>query len=372
MRKRYATAAIAAVVAAIAGTVWLLDRPTISASKGVSEKPVPVKTSVAEQRDVPEVLSIQGFVTPEKVVEIRPQVMSVVRRLDIAEGQTVKAGQRMFTLDDRGDAANSAKAAAQVDKDTALLADAERTLSRNVDLKAKGFVSQSAVDTAQSNVDALRASLASDKAASTGADVTRGYSAIDAPMAGRVGEIKVRVGSLVQPNSAQPMATITQLDPIDVAFNVPEREVQKLLAAGRTGTVVVSATVGGTRVSGRLIFVDSAVDQTTGSLRAKATFANAQSFLWPGILVDVDLPLRTIANAVVVPPRAVQVGPAGQFVYSVEQDGHVTSRPVSVDYLTRDAAVVSGLDPGSRVVIEGGQNLRPGALVTDIKAENRP
>jgi RND family efflux transporter MFP subunit len=278
----------------------------------------------------------------------------------------------MFTLDDRNDAANAAKAAAVVGKDEALLADARRALVRNLDLKAKGFVSQSAVDTAQSNADALRAMLASDRAAAKAADVTRGFSVIDAPMAGRVGEIKVHVGSLVQPNGLQPMATITQLDPIDVAFNVPERDVQKLLAAQREGTVTVAAIVDGKRLSGRLTFVDSAVDQATGSLKAKGAFMNDDRMLWPGSLVDVELPLHTIADAVVVSPRAVQVGPGGQFVYRVEHDGRVSAQPVTVEYLTRDVAVVSGLAPGSRVVIEGGQNLRAGMLVVDVKAAVRP
>lgn len=372
MRKRLATAVGLLTVAVSIGVIWLVERPASSATKARTERPVPVQTAVAEQRSIPEVLAVQGFVAPEKVVEIRPQVMSSVRAVDTDEGQTVRTGQRMFTLDDRNDAANAAKAAALVGKDGALLADARRALARNLDLKAKGFVSQSAVDTAQSNADALRATLASDRAAATAADVTRGFSVITAPMAGRVGEIKVHVGSLVQPNGLQPMATITQLDPIDVAFNVPERDVQKLLAAQRKGAVTVSAIVDGKRLSGRLIFIDSAVDQATGSLKAKGAFVNGDHLLWPGSLVDVELPLRTIADAVVVSPRAIQVGPSGQFVYRVEHDGRVLAQAVTVDYLTRNVAVVSGLAAGSRVVVEGGQNLRAGVLVVDVNAAARP
>jgi RND family efflux transporter MFP subunit len=363
---------LALIVAAAVLIYWRQGQSPDSATKQGVEKPVPVRIGVAELRDVPEVIAVTGFVTPLNVVDIRPQVTSTVRRIDIKEGQTVQTGQRMFTLDDRGDAANADKANAQTAKDQALLDDARRTLARNRDLKARGFVSQSVVDSAQSNVDALIATLQADRAAMTSAQVTVDYSAIKAPMSGRVGEIKVHVGSLVQPNSVQPIATITQIAPIDVAFNVPEREVQKLLSAQRTGRVVVRAHVESQTVSGQLSFVDSAVDSATGSLKAKAEFENRDALLWAGALVNVDLSLRTLPQAVVISPRAVQVGPNGQFVYRVEPDGTVSSQPITVDYLTGELAVVQGLSGGSRVVTEGGQNLRAGMHVTVAQTDKLP
>jgi RND family efflux transporter MFP subunit len=163
------------------------------------------------------------------------------------------------------------------------------------------------------------------------------------------------------------MTTITQIDPIEVAFNVPEREVQKLLAAQRAGPVRVTAHVDKRTVDGHLSFVDSAVDSTSGSLKAKAQFDNADGLLWSGTLVTVDLALRTIERAVVISPRAVQVGPKGQFVYRIESDGRVSSQPITVEYLTSDLAVIEGLDGGSEVVTEGGQNLRPGLHVSVIQ-----
>ena len=354
---------------AVALTYWWQVRARVPQANAGVEKPVPVRSSIAEVRDVPEVYSASGFVTPLNVVEIRPQVTSTIRRVDIKEGQTVRAGQRMFTLDDRSDAANADKAASQVVKDQALLDDARRTLARNTDLKSKGFVSQSAVDSAQSNVDALAATLASDRAAVTAMKVAVGFAAVTAPMSGRVGEIKVHVGSLVQPNATLPMATITQIDPIDVAFNVPEREVQKLLAAQRAGPVPVRAHVGNRIIDGHLTFIDSAVDSAAGSLKAKAEFENRDGLLWSGTLVTVDLSLRMLRHAVVISPRAVQVGPKGQFVYRIEPDGRVSSQSITVDYLTSDLAVVQGLQGGNQVVTEGGQNLRPGLRVTVIKGD---
>jgi RND family efflux transporter MFP subunit len=352
-------------------TYWWYGRAA-PAPNAIGEKPVPVRSGVAEVRDVPEVYSASGFVTPLNVVEIRPQITTTVRRVDIKEGQTVRTGQRMFTLDDRSDAANADKAVAQVAKDQALLDDARRTLTRNVDLKGRGFVSQSAVDSAQSSVDALAATLASDKAVVTAARVAVGFSEVTAPMSGRVGEIRVHVGSLVQPTATLPMTTITQIDPIDVAFNIPEREVQRLLAAQRAGAVLVRAHIDKQIIDGHLSFVDSAVDSAAGSLKAKAEFENGNGLLWSGTLVTVDLSLRTLQHAVVVSPRAVQVGPKGQFVYRIEPDGRVSSQPITVEYLTGDLAVVQGLEGGSRVVTEGGQNLRPGIHVTVIQGGGAP
>jgi membrane fusion protein, multidrug efflux system len=362
---------VAILALGIALAYWWHGRAASAPSANL-EKAVPVRISVAEVRDVPEVISASGFVTPVKVVEIRPQVMTTIRRVDIQEGQTVRAGQRMFTLDSRGDTANADKAVAQVGKDQALLDDARRTLARNTDLKARGFVSQSAVDSAQSNVDALAATVASDQAAVSAARVTVGFSEVTAPMPGRVGEIKVHIGSLVQPNATLPMTTITQIDPIDVAFNIPERDVQKLLAAQRAGPVPVRARADDRIVEGRLSFIDSAVDSAAGSLKAKAEFGNREGLLWSGTLVTVDLSLRTIPRAVVIPPRAVQVGPKGQFVYRIEPDGRVSSQPITVEYLTGDLAVVQGLQGGNQVVIEGGQNLRPGLRVNVIQGEGAP
>lgn len=355
---------LVAIAAAIVLAYRWDERTRTPESNVSSEKPISVRSGIAEVREVPEVYSTSGFVTPLNVVEIRPQVTATVRSVDIKEGQMVRIGQRIFTLDDRSDAANVQKTSAQVVRDRALLDDAKRTLARNVDLKARGFVSQSTVDSAQSNMDALAAALASDQAAVSAAQVSVGFAAITAPMSGRVGEIKVRIGSLVQPNTALPMATITQIDPIDIAFNVPEREVQKLLAAQRAGPVPVRARVENKTVDGYLSFVDSAVDSASGSLKAKAEFANRDGLLWSGTLVTVDLCLQTLEHAVVISPRAVQVGPTGQFVYRIEPDGRVSSQPINVDYLTSDLAVVRGLDGGSKVVIEGGQNLRPGLHVT--------
>lgn len=364
------TVSIGLIAVLVAVITWhfLGSSSNTAANKAGAERPVPIQSEVATQQDVPEIISVSGFVTPKNTVDIRSQVMATVAQIKVREGQTVKAGELLFTLDDRGDAANAEKLAAQVVKDQALLDNARRTLARTRDLLAEKFVSQSDIDSAQSNVDAALATLNADRAALAAGRITVDYHQLTAPLSGRVGEINVHIGSLVQPNATVAMTTITQISPIDVAFNVPENSAQQLLSAERNGVVPVTARVGGANIAGRLSFVDNTIDSSAGGLKAKALFDNPEGLLWPGGLVDIDLSLRTIKNAVTVSPRSVQVGPNGQFVYVIAADGTVAAQPVTIDYLTSTVAVLQGLQAGSRVVLEGGQNLRPGVHVLDVKA----
>ncbi|MEO8411076.1 MAG: efflux RND transporter periplasmic adaptor subunit, partial [Propionivibrio sp.] len=214
-----------------------------------------------------------------------------------------------------------------------------------------------------------RATLKADRAALTSGRVALDYRRITAPIAGRVGEIKVHLGSLVQPSGVDALTTITQMDPINVTFNIPERNVRALLAEQRAGSVAVEVQAGSDQLQGKLAFIDNAIDSTAGSLKARAVFDNPQAVLWPGALVDVKVVLQSLQGAIVVPPRAVQVGPAGQFVFVIGADDKVHSQPVAIIYLTSDMAVVTGLNAGDRVVVEGGQNLRPGLKVVEAKAD---
>jgi len=354
----------------VAGGWWYWSAHAADQAKGNREKPnqsIAVHSTLALKRDVAETLSMSGFVTPLQTVDIRSQVVATVQAVHVAEGQSVKAGQNLFSLDDRGASADSDKLVAQVAKDQALLDDAQRNLTRNRELLAKNFVAKSVVDSAQSNVDAAQATLKADRAALASGRVALDYRRITAPIAGRVGEIKVHLGSLVQPSGVDAMTTVTQMDPINVTFNIPERNVAALVAEQRSGPVVVSVKAGSEKLEGKLSFIDNTIDPTSGSLKARAVFANTESVLWPGALVDVALALHSRNGAIVIPPRAIQVGPAGQFVYVIGADSTVSPQAVTIDYLTTDQAVVSGLNEGSRVVTEGGQNLRPGLKVTEAR-----
>jgi RND family efflux transporter MFP subunit len=300
-----------------------------------------------------------------------------VREVHIREGQAVKAGELLFSLDARTEEANLKKALAQVEKDRADLATANRDLERQRELFTQKFISQAALDVAQNKVDTLKGQLAVDMAAVESMRVARAYTEIRAPFAGRTGMIPVRPGSLVQPTQSSastqpPLVTVTQIDPISVTFTLPEQELPTLQQAIRAGGVPVTATSqgGDATFKGRITFVDNAVDTATGTIRVKAEFANGDARLWPGMYVNVELSPRTIANGTVVPAQALQTGPDGRFVYSVGEDNKVIARPVQLAYLEEGFAVVKGLNPGERVVSEGAQNLRPGTTVAEADRSN--
>jgi RND family efflux transporter MFP subunit len=330
--------------------------------------PVNVTTTKAQQRDMPVLLKATGTVTALTSVDVRAQVTSVVAKVHIEEGQFVKAGQLLFSLDTRTDEANAAKARAQLAKDQAALADAQRQLARSQDLLAKNFISQGALDTAQAGVDGLVATIAADQAAIDATRVALSYGRITAPHAGRAGLVPVSVGSVVQANVTN-LVTITQLDPMAVAYSLPQRNLGDALAALQGSGAPVTATLadkGGT-FTGRLQFVDNLVDASSGTVKAKAVFANPDGKLWPGAFVEVAQTVSTLKDAVVVPQAALIQGARGTVVYTVE-DGKAVSKPVQQVLAQGLDAAVTGIQAGDVVVLDGKQNLRPGARVVERAA----
>ena len=365
----------AVLVVAAAGGAWYWSDASKKQDAQAARRPagpVPVTTARVEARDVPVRLKANGTVQALQSVELRAQVTSTVREVHIREGQSVKKGDLLFSLDARTEEANLKKALAQVEKDRADLATAKRNLARQQELFQQKFIAQAALDTVQNQVDTLGGQLAIDQAAVEGARAAIAYTEIRAPFAGRTGTINVRAGSLAQPGATAPaLVTIAQVDPISVAFTLPEKELPGLHAALRSGSLPVTATPQtGTEVfKGRLTFVDNAVETATGTIRVKAEFANPSAQLWPGMYVNVDLAPRTITNASVVPAQAVQTGPEQRFVYVVKEDRKVASQPVKLAYIEEGFAVIEGVAPGTRVVIEGAQNLRPGSVVAEATTD---
>jgi len=332
--------------------------------QGKAAQPPAVVSTVAPRReDVPVTQLANGTVTPIRTVDLHPQVTATIRAVHIKEGQFVKAGDLMFSLDDREDRANLDKAQAQVERDRAQLADLERQHKRSQDLFAQHFIAQSAVDTLRAQVDQARATLASDTAAARANSVTAGYAAIRAPMAGRVGGINVYPGSLVQPSTS--LTTVTQLDPITVAFTLPESSLPALLAAQKQGKVEVEATPGAgmAPVKGMLSFVDNTVDPGAGTIRVKAEFANRDTTLWPGQYVNTKVTVQTLKGAVVIPQNAIVTNAQGTFVYVLDGADTAQLVPVQRTYGFGVDAAVTGLAGGERVVTDGKQNLRPGSKV---------
>lgn len=339
-------------------------KPVTNSARDVAQT---VKTAVAVQKSIPITVTVNGNVTAINTVDVRPQIQNVVRAIHVVEGQQVRAGQLLFTLDARGDVSVVAKAQAQLAKDRADLVDAEAALKRNQELLAQNFVSQAVVDTARSRVDAARSVVQADQAGIVSSDVALGYNKITASISGRIGAISVHVGSLAQPGGT-PMLTISQLDPIAVSFAVPERELANIVATYPKLDAPVSVQLpNGQAIEGRLSFVDNATDPATGTIRMKAQFANPQKRLWPGAFVTVRLISRTLPAAVMVPAQAIITGPTEQFVYVVQPDNTVQSRTVGIETIADGQAAVSGVQAGQRVVLEGAQNLRPGAKVKEAK-----
>lgn len=319
--------------------------------------------------DVPLILEAQGAIIALDDVDIRPQKNGSITAIHFKEGDELKRGQLMFTLDDRDDAANVKKAEANVVGAQAALDTAQRDLRRTQDLSSRNFVSPSALDAAQSKVDAANALLAQNRAAVEQARVSLSYAQIRAPFDGRAGIINVRPGSLVTSSAtATALVKLTRMDPIGVTFSIPENSLTSLLGALRAGPVKVKADIDGSHsLDGEVVFVDSSVDRTSGTIVVKARLNNSQRLVWPGQYVTVRLNAGMAKGAVVLPTQAVINGPNGKLVYIVREDQTVELQPVEVVRVFEQRAIVKGIAGGVTVVLEGGQNLRPGAHVRVVQ-----
>lgn len=328
---------------------------------------VPVTLVIAEQKPFDVVLQASGTLVPASMVDVRAQMSGVVRQVHVKEGQKVQAGQLLFTLDAQADQANLAKLQAQLAKDQALLADAQRQLERAQDLLSRNFVSRGAVDTASANRDSLQATVKADQAAIDAARVSVSYSQVRAAGGGRLGAVPVFVGSTVKANDTS-LGTIVQSDPMDVQFALPQDRLPTLLERMKTEPPQVQVELPGVKrtASGRVSFVDNAVDAATGTVRIKARLQNVDGLLWAGLIVKTRVQVQHFDQAVVVPAQAVLQSPRGTAVFAV-RDGKAEIQPIKVLAYQDDQAAVSGLSAGEKVVVDGRQNLRPGVAVSEVK-----
>ena len=370
-RRKWLVIAVAVLLSLAVG-IWIwrsqADAPKLKTKKVIPEQ---VVSAVVVQQDVPVMLTAKGTVSALQMVEVRPQISATVKAVHIKEGQFVRRGERLFTLDTRTEAANLSKAEAQSTKDRADLTNAERNLERQRELFRQKFISQAALDTAQNQVDGMRGQVAVNQAAVAASHVARSFGEITAPIDGRSGSISVYPGSLVQPSGA-PLVNITQNDPINFTFTLPESELTALQTQMAQAAVPVSASLAGPGQAdpqaiskGRLVFIDNAVDTASGTIRLKAEFQNDDKRLWPGMFVTVTLAPRVLVGALTVPAQAVQTGPEKKFVYVIGADRKVSIAPIKLRLIQDARAVIEGVAPGTRVVVEGAQNLRPGSVVTE-------
>lgn len=339
------------------------------ASAVVSAPTVSVTLAQAQKRDWPVLLKATGTVTSLTSVEVRPQVSSIVTQVHFREGQFVKARQLLFTLDSRSEEANVAKARAQLAKDKAALDDAQRQAARARQLLAQNFISQGALDTSTTQVDALAATVAADQAALDASRVALSYYRISAPHAGRAGAVNVFAGTAVQANQSA-LVTITQLDPIGVAFNLPQSSLSDALSSLADGGASVTAALAGDTgtFKGKLKFVDNAVDASSGTLKVKAVFDNRDGKLWPGAFVEVTQTVITLKDAVVIPQASIVQSARGTVVYVME-NGKAVLKPVKLVVAQNNEAAVTGVKPGDAVVLDGRQNVRPGSSIAERARE---
>lgn len=356
------------LLAVAGGAVWWQagKQPAVDKNARAKRPPV-VALAPAQPNRLPVVLTANGTVTALDRVEVKPQVSGVVARVLVQEGSMVKAGALLVQLDDAAERAALARVQAQQASDAAQLKIAERDLARGRDLFRQQFISQSALDALQGKVDSLQATLAADRAAVESARVSLRQKAIYAQVDGRVGAISLSPGTLVQPGMATAMLTLTRMSPVAVSFTLPEQQLQAVRQAQQAGPLKVVARSGngaGQCHSGELTFIDSAVDSSSGNVLLKARFDNAGTALWPGQFVNVALQAGRYEGAANLPVAALLTGPDGQFAYTVGEDKKAQRVPLTLLAIQNERAIVRGIAPGLKVVVNGGQNVRPGELVT--------
>jgi multidrug efflux system membrane fusion protein len=353
-----------------------------SACKGGSQQGkggaegVPVTVASVEKKDVPMLVSAVGTAEPIETVQIRSQVGGELTGVHFREGQEVKKGDLLFTIDPRPYRAALLQAQGALARDRARARDAEATARRLEELVKKEYVTQQQAESARAEASAAQATLLTDEAAVENARLQLAYCSIRAPITGRSGSLLVKAGNVVKANDAT-FVVIDQVRPLYVSFSVPERALpqiraragDKLLVEARLseqkpGEVPEARSMRGEAHRGVLTFVDNSVNTVTGTILLKATFENRDEAIWPGQYLVVTLTVGEQRDAVVAPAEAVQRGQQGQYVFVVKQDGTVESRPVTVSTSDEKQAVIEkGLAPGEVVVTDGQLRLAPGARV---------
>jgi RND family efflux transporter MFP subunit len=327
-----------------------------------------VSTATVEQKDFPVIIESTGNTVASSIVDIRPQTTNVVAKIHIKEGQEVKQGDLLFTLDDRASRANYEKAKALAD-------DAQRQAKRARELLAQNFISQASYDTTIANT---QSAVASAKAA----EVAMSFDHIRSPISGKAGVINVFPGSLVASgnvvttstsatgtSSVGSMVTIAKLDPINVQFTIPEKNLTGLtLEQKNSGGITVEVqTTNGQKKKGKVFVIDNQVDPSIGAVRVKAEIENSDYALIPGQFVQVQLNSSTIKDALIVPSQAIVSNTKGDQIYVVDAEDKVTLKPVKVSAMVSGKAAVTGVNAGDRIVVEGKQNLRPGGKIREAK-----
>jgi len=352
-----------------AGALVLALAPLPAAAQTPAAPPgVPVQVAAALRADVPVLLSNIGAVEAYESVLVRARVDGTLEKVLFQEGQEVKVGDPLALIDPRPYAAALALAQAKKAADEAQLANAQHDLVRYANLARSDFASRQQLDTQTSVVAQDQANIAGDEAAITTARLNLEFCSITSPITGRTGLRLVDAGNLIHATDATGLVSITQIHPIAMIFTLPQDALPRIQEAMARGTLPVYARTSDDRTqlaAGDLLTIDNTIDQTTGTIRLKAEFANLDNRLWPGQFVNARLQVGTLKDAITVPSIAVQRGPDGLFVYVVKPNSTVAMQPVDVTQDDGATAVIGkGLEVGVQVVTNGMSRLQNGSQVT--------
>jgi multidrug efflux system membrane fusion protein len=344
----------------------LLSAFLMAACTGTKQKPADEKVAVTvakvEQKDVPMQIRVIGSVQPFSTVSVHALVNGQLTRVWFKEGDNVRKGQPLFTIDPRPYEATLQQSEANLARDEAQYRNAQSEAARYAELVKKDYVTKEEYERMTSGAEAAKAVVAADRAAVENARLQLSYCNIVAPIDGRTGSLMVHAGNIVHSNDTSPLVVINQVTPIYVQFAVPESQLGSMRSRRDLAVPVTASPQGGgaTIAAGRLSFIDNAVDTTTGTITLKALFSNENRALWPGQFVTVAVTLQDRPKAVVVPSQAVQTGQRGQYVYVVKEDRSVEMRPVKVaETVDQQSIIENGLGPGETVVTDGQLRLTP-------------
>lgn len=360
------------IIALLGAALWYWKKP---AHKVAAAAPIPVRVVQVSRQDVPKYLTGIGTVQSLQSVTVRPQIDGILAKLAVKEGQWVKQGDLLASIDDRAIRASLDQARAQLGQSQAQLQVAGVNLKRYKDLSVDNGVSRQTLDQQQALVDQLKATIEGDQASIAAAQVQLSYTQIRSPVTGRVGIRSVDEGNFLRVTDTQGLFTVTQIDPIAVEFALPQQSLPTLQALVHgSEPAQVKAFVDGDSDNGTLLgtghlsLIDNQVSATTGTIRAKAQFDNKGQTLWPGQLVNVSVQSELLRNALVVPPQVVQRGVDNHFVYRVKANS-VESVPVKVVYQDSSLTVIDGVAAGDTLVSDGQSRLKPGSTVEVVKQQ---
>lgn len=335
------------------------------------DEAVPVVAGAVRTGDVPVTLSAIGAVEPYSTVPVKSMVAGELVRVHFREGQAVRRGDVIFTVDQRPYEAALQQAEAALARDTAQLENARAEEKRYAELVAKDYVTQEDYDARRTSAAALEGTVKADQAAIADARVELGYCTMRSPIDGVMGKILIYQGTVLKANNA-PLVTINQVRPVKVAFAVPESqlpEIRRRMATSKLRVEAAPPGAGGDPEVGTVDFIDNAVDSSAGTILLKGLFSNEDGALWPGQFVEVKLVLSTRLGAILAPTRAVQMSQQGTFVFVIKTDRTVEMRPVSTGPVVGGETIIeNGLAAGEQVVTDGQLRLLPGSPI-EIKSD---